>query len=60
MFQLTPEEIKIKKYHLTMILQELNKHEFPNKGDTRNYLSIDKYEHALLTMLINKELLKYI
>lgn len=45
-----------RRYHLEMMLTELRNFKFPNKGDTRNYLSVDEGERNILNILLQAEL----
>lgn len=39
-----------------MLLNTLRKFQFPNKGDTRNYLDVDETERNILVILLQSEL----
>jgi hypothetical protein len=48
--------LKNRHYHLRMLLSTLYRFNFPNAGDTRNYLDVDETERDILVELITTEL----
>lgn len=45
-----------REYHLTMMVNALEKMQYPNHGDTRNYLDLDMVEREIVLTLLQREL----